>query len=90
VLLNKGPAPETFVLDGLPAGDWTDAFDAAQGALPVRGTLRVEVPAHDVQVYLFDGAVADDAALSARLQALMEGRQRRTSDAPPAAPAAAH
>jgi glycosidase len=90
VLLNKGPAPETFVLDGLPAGDWTDAFDAAQGALPVRGTLRVEVPAHDVQVYLFDGAVADDAALSAKLQVLMEGRQRRTSDAPPAAPVAAH
>ena len=77
VLLNKGKAPAAFeVKEMLQPGQWRaalggDAVDVAAG-----GALAATVPAHGVQVYLFDGAVSDPA-LRAALQRAQAGARPR-------------
>jgi len=69
VLLNKGDAATGFVLPKLAEqGWWRSAFD---GSVP-SGT-QVQVNGHDVQVYLFDGAVSDPT-MRKRIQLAMEQR----------------
>ncbi len=70
VLLNKGEAPEAFAVDGvLQAGQWRDAFGGPAVRLAEGGTLRAQVPAHGVRVFLLDAPVSLPA-LRAKLDTL--------------------
>jgi glycosidase len=74
VLLNKGDASAKFdVSDYLQAGRWKPAFGGAAIDVPEGGSLRADVAAHDVQLYLLDAA-ASRADLVAELTRLMEER----------------
>jgi len=59
VLLNKGDAAARFDFPKLAEkASWRSAFDGS-----LAGGTEVEVNAHDVQVYLFDGVISDPAML---------------------------
>ncbi len=82
VLLNKGDTTARFDLgERMQPGEWRSAFagDATRLQVASGSTSSIEVPAHGVQVWLRDAPV-DVPALRARLDQLMQGRERRTSD----------
>ncbi len=76
VLLNKGDTARTLeVRRYLQAGTWRDALDGANQT--VKGSLKAEVPAHGVRVFVLDAQV-EQAALQARLKAAVDDQQART------------
>lgn len=76
VLLNKGDTARTLeVRRYLQAGTWRDALGGANQT--VKGSLKAEVPAHGVRVFVLDAQV-DQAALQARLKAAVDDQQART------------
>ena len=71
VLLNKGDAAQSIVVDALvQPGEWRDGFDGS--GVHVGERIEIEVPAHGVRVLLRDAAV-DAPELRAVLGRLMEG-----------------
>lgn len=71
VLLNKGEAAAEFSIDEyLEPGTWHPAFGAEPVTIADGATLAANVPAHGVQVYLFDGPVTR-GDLKAQLAELM-------------------
>jgi cyclomaltodextrin glucanotransferase len=80
VLLNKGDSPAKFKLSGLlQPGEYRSALDDKRLHIAERKPrLTGTVPAHGVQVWLFDGAVSAPDLLKA-LDQLQAGKQRRTS-----------
>ena len=81
VLLNKGDRVEGFDLgDRLQPGTWRDAMDSARAPLAIAaGTPHnFEVGPHDAAVWLLDAPVTLPS-LRARLDQLMQGRERRTT-----------
>ncbi len=79
VLLNKGDVETTFALSKLLPGqsvDWRSAFEGNAVTVGSDGEVRAVVPAHDVQVYLYDGGLTDPA-MRARLDRAMAKRQGR-------------
>lgn len=76
VMLNKGDAPTRFeVVSMLQAGRWRSALDGTTVDAATGGTLRADVPAHGVQVYLLDAPVSNPA-LRAALDAAMANARR--------------
>ena len=76
VLLNKGDTPQSFAIERmLQAGTWRSALDGGTVDVVANGTLRADVAAHGVQVFLLDAAVSDPA-LKAALDAAMAGARR--------------
>ncbi|MCS4280643.1 alpha-amylase family glycosyl hydrolase [Stenotrophomonas rhizophila] len=76
VLLNKGDtARNVEVRRYLQAGTWRDALGGPSQT--VNGSLKAEVPAHGVRVFVLDAQV-DQAALQARLKAAVDDQQART------------
>lgn len=76
VLLNKGDTARTLeVRRYLQAGTWRDALGGPSQT--VNGSLKAEVPAHGVRVFVLDAQV-DQAALQARLKAAVDDQQART------------
>lgn len=76
VLLNKGDAAQDFAIrELLQPGTWRSAFGDGEQRVAAGGTLRAQVPAHGVQVWLLDAAVSD-AALRLRLDRLMPAARR--------------
>lgn len=72
VLLNKGDQPARLVVsDYLEPGAWRDAFSGK--TLRARKTLAVDMPAHDVRVFFFEGEIRREDT-RARLQALMDNK----------------
>lgn len=58
VLLNKGPAPETFeVSTALQPGRWRAAFSRDVQVVEAGSTLSTNVAAHGVEVYVLDAPV---------------------------------
>ena len=80
VLLNKGNKPAKFSFDDkLQAGEWKSAISGNTYTIDaLEPRFKTEVPAHGVEVLLFDGALSEPALLSA-LDRLQAGRQRRTN-----------
>lgn len=80
VLLNKGDKPARFNLRAsLQPGVWRSAISGRTIGIDVRRPrLKTDVPAHGVEVLLFDGALSAPALLS-ELDRLQAGRQRRTN-----------
>ena len=80
VLLNKGDKAATFSLRGnLQAGEWRSAINGNSYRIdPRKPRLKAEVPAHGVDVLLFDGALSAPDLLT-ELDRLQAGRQRRTT-----------
>ncbi len=75
VLLNKGDATKTFSVDRyLQPGLWRDALDGGQ--VTVKGSLKAEVPAHGVKVFVLDAAV-QQPALQAELDKAMADQLAR-------------
>lgn len=71
VLLNKGDVATDFAIgDYLEPGTWRPAFGAEPVTIADGATLAANVPAHGVQVYLFDGPVTR-SDLKARLGELV-------------------
>jgi len=71
VLLNKGGATADFsIAEYLQPGVWHPAFGAEPVTVAVGESLAARVPAHGVQVYLFNGAVTR-SDLRVRLGELM-------------------
>lgn len=71
VLLNKGDAPERYVLgEWLQPGRWRNAFDGTVLDVAAEQAPVFEVPGHDVAVWLLDAAPSSPA-LRARLDRLM-------------------
>ena len=69
VVLNKGNETLDYSWpDGLPSGDWRDAFSGENLSPSRQSELRV--PAHGVGVWLTDAPVSDPGLLS-KLDALM-------------------
>jgi len=76
VLLNKGDNARTFeVRRYLQAGTWRDALGG--DSQTVTGSLRAEVPAHGVRVFVLDAQI-DQAALQDRLKAAVDDQRART------------
>jgi cyclomaltodextrin glucanotransferase len=76
VLLNKGDSETAFALgELLPAQlvSWRSAFDGSAVTVGTDGEVRAVVPAHGVQVYLYDG-ILTDPAMRARLDRAMAKR----------------
>jgi hypothetical protein len=76
VLLNKGDTGTTFALSELlPAQSliWRSAIDGSAVTVGTDGEVRAVVPAHGVQVYVYDG-VLTDPAMRARLDQAMAKR----------------
>ncbi|UYB53906.1 alpha-amylase family glycosyl hydrolase [Xanthomonas sp. AM6] len=72
VLLNKSDAPKTLEVNRyLQSGTWRDGFDGS--AIEVAGSLRAEVPAHGVRVFLSDAPIVRPD-LRARLAWLMSAK----------------
>ncbi len=68
VLLNKGDRPRTATVTRmLQPGRWRDGFSGQE--VRVGRKLRVEVPAHGVRVFLFDGPVTRTDLRAAALRA---------------------
>ena len=80
VLLNKGDEAATFSLrDNLQAGEWRSAINGNSYRIdPRKPRLKAEVPAHGVDVLLFDGVLSAPDLLT-ELDRLQAGRQRRTT-----------
>ena len=80
VLLNKGDKAATFSLRGnLQAGEWRSAINGNSYRIdPRKPRLKAEVPAHGVDVLLFDGVLSAPDLLT-ELDRLQAGRQRRTT-----------
>lgn len=75
VLLNKGDATKTFSVDRyLQPGLWRDALDGGQ--VTVKGSLKAEVPAHGVKVFVLDADV-QQPALQAELDKAMADQLAR-------------
>ena len=65
VLLNKADAPTTFkITEALQAGPWRSALDGTLIELPPGRPFEAEVPAHGVQVFLFDAVLTDPTLLA--------------------------
>jgi cyclomaltodextrin glucanotransferase len=80
VVLNKGDTP--LVLEpgnDLQPGRWRNAFDGALWEVLDPAGQRIEVAPHDVAVWLLDAPITLPE-LTARLDALMAGRERRRTD----------
>lgn len=76
VLLNKGDAASSFEVSRyLQPGTWRDALGS--GSVKVTGSLKADVPAHGVKVYLLDAPVKQKA-LQAELDKAMADQQART------------
>jgi len=76
VLLNKGDTARTFeVRRYLQAGTWRDALGG--DSQTVTGSLKAEVPAHGVRVFVLDAQI-DQAALQDRLRAAVDDQRART------------
>ena len=76
VLLNKGDTSRTLeVRRYLQAGTWRDALGGASQT--VNGSLKAEVPAHGVRVFVLEAPV-EQKALQAQLKAAVEDQQART------------
>jgi cyclomaltodextrin glucanotransferase len=83
VLLNKGDSAQAFMLGAQQQpGIWHDALNADAPPLTIgpNAAPLLEVPAHGVAVWLLDAPVSR-SALRSRLDQLMAGRERHTSDA---------
>lgn len=75
VLLNKGDAAARIEVSRyLQPGQWRDALDG--GSVQVDATLKAEVPAHGVKVFVLDAPV-EQPALQAELQRAMADQQAR-------------
>jgi len=71
-MLNKSAAAQTLRADRyLAQGEWRDALSDER--IQAGASLKAEVPAHGVRVFLHDG-VANDAATRCELQKLMARR----------------
>ncbi|WP_449467387.1 alpha-amylase family glycosyl hydrolase [Stenotrophomonas humi] len=76
VLLNKGDIAQTVEVSRyLQPGQWRDALDG--GTLTVARSLKTEVPAHGVKVFVLDGEVKQVELLQ-QLDAAMADQQART------------
>lgn len=76
VMLNKGDAPAQFaVRDYVQPGHWRAAIGGGSQDVATGGALSATVPAHGVEVFLLDAAVAD-AGLRAALKPVMAGARR--------------
>lgn len=76
VLLNKGGQAQSFAVDALlQPGHWRSAIDGSVQRIAPGDTLRVQVPAHGVQVYLLDARVTR-TDLRARLDQLQAAHHR--------------
>ena len=76
VLLNKGDAAADFeVREYLQAGTWQGAIGGDVVEVAPGGSLSATVPAHGVEVYLLDAAVARED-LTVELNRLMAGARR--------------
>ena len=65
VLLNKADAPTTFkITEALQAGPWRSALDGTLIELPPGKPFEAEVPAHGVQVFMFDAVLTDPTLLA--------------------------
>jgi len=72
VLLNKSDAPKTLeVRRYLQPGIWRDGFDGS--AVEIADSLRAEVPAHGVRVFLSEAPIVR-SDLRARLDWLMAAK----------------
>lgn len=80
VLLNKGDAPAKFKLSGLlQPGEYRSAMSSNTYRInELKPRFKTTVPAHGVEVLLFDGAITAPNLLKA-LDQLQAGKQRRTS-----------
>ena len=80
MLLNQGAGAATFSLrDKLQAGEWRSAINGNSYRIdPRKPRLKADVPAHGVDVLLFDGALSAPDLLT-ELDRLQAGRQRRTT-----------
>ncbi len=79
VLLNKGNLPARMTVgDYLEPGRWRDAFDGTEQR--VSDELSIDVPAHGVRVFFFDGELKRADTL-ARLQSLMDRKSPFTKEA---------
>ncbi|MNM63733.1 hypothetical protein D3C81_751080 [compost metagenome] len=76
VLLNKGDAAQGFEVSRyLQPGQWRDALDG--GTQTVTRSLKTEVPAHGVKVFVLEGEVKQ-AELLKQLDTAMADQQVRT------------
>jgi len=72
VLLNKGDAPATFdVKQYVQPGKWRAAIAGGETKVRAGGSLKANVPAHGVEVFLLDAPIAQPQ-LRAQLDALMK------------------
>ena len=80
VLLNKGDKPARFDLRHLlQAGEWRSAISGNRVRIDAaKPRLKTEVPAHGVEVLLFDGAITAPDLITA-LDQLQAGKARRTT-----------
>ena len=80
VLLNKGDKPARFDLKHhLQGGEWRSAINGNSVRIDAgKPRLKTEVPAHGVEVLLFEGAVTAPELITA-LDRLQAGKARRTT-----------
>ena len=80
VLLNKGDKPARFDLKHhLQGGEWRSAINGNSVRIDAgRPRLKTEVPAHGVEVLLFEGAITTPELITA-LDRLQAGKARRTT-----------
>ena len=80
VLLNKGDMPARFdIKDMLQGGEWRSAISGDTVRLDAaKPRLKTQVPAHGVEVLLFDGAITAPDLITA-LDRLQAGKARRTT-----------
>jgi cyclomaltodextrin glucanotransferase len=80
VLLNKGDSATEFLLgERLQPGRWRSALDASVIEVDGSTEQRFTVAPHDAAVWLLDAPITLPT-LRAELDALMAGRERRTTD----------
>ena len=76
VLLNKADTASTFEVSRyLQPGTWRDALGG--DSRPVKRSLKADVPAHGVKVYVLDAAV-NQKELQAELAKAVADQQERT------------
>lgn len=76
VLLNKSDAAQSFEVSRfLQPGQWRDALDGS--TVKVARSLRTDVPAHGVKVFVLDGQVKQPA-LQQQLEAAMADQRERS------------
>ncbi|MDQ1063461.1 phytoene dehydrogenase-like protein [Stenotrophomonas sp. SORGH_AS 282] len=77
MLLNKGDTASTFEVSRyLQPGTWRDALGG--GSQAVTRSLKADVPAHGVKVYLLEAAV-NQKELQAELAKAVADQQARTT-----------